>query len=231
VPLQLDAVRDLLGQRLAVQAGDEGDGHVHARRHAGRGPAVAVLDPARLRHPLDARPLLAGPREGPLVGRGPVAVKQPGRGEQGGARAHRGDQAGASRPAGQPGQEAGVLHERPGAAAAGDEHDVGGRHRFVREVSHYPPAVGAAHGSASGAGQDQAELVGQGAEQLQRAEDVQGLEAVEQDSRNGARGHGPGLSPASLSNSSARRHRIVISGSEPPGRMARVTYRAIGGFT
>jgi hypothetical protein len=56
VALELDAVGELRGDLLTVQAGDERKSHVHPSGHSRGSPAVAVLDPARLRHHSTAAP-------------------------------------------------------------------------------------------------------------------------------------------------------------------------------
>jgi hypothetical protein len=64
------------------------------RRDAGGGDELAVLDPARLLHPADLRPLLGDPLEEHLVRRGAFAVEQAGARQQRGARAYGHDHVG-----------------------------------------------------------------------------------------------------------------------------------------
>ncbi len=115
VDLELYPSRDVVGGLLAMQGGDESGGHVHARRHAGGCPAVAALDPARLRHPGHVPSLDRAHSNASLFEVAWYPSSSPHCGQQRRSRAYRGDQLGHLRPGGQPGQNPTSACQSPGS--------------------------------------------------------------------------------------------------------------------
>ena len=185
-----DAERDSAAEVLL----DDGQGEVHARRHAGRGPQVAVARVDGLGVDVDG-----GVATCELAAHGPVrghaaAVEQARLGQQEGAGAHRGHTARVGRPLAQPVDQAWVGAMGPGAVAAGDDQRVDGPDVGQREVAGQAQAAARGHRVAVQRGD--ADVVaaagdpGGGVEDLQRAGDVQRLDPGEGDDDDGARGHG-----------------------------------------
>ena len=140
-----------------------------------------VLDPTRLGHPLDCGALLTCPRERSFVGRGTIAVQEPGRSEYSGPGAHRRDDFGLSRPVAEPRLERTVLDKLAGADASGDHNDVAARRLGMGVIGEGLRALRAPHRACVGPGKADLKMIGEHPEHLERAEHVQQLETIEED--------------------------------------------------
>ena len=81
VPDMLHVACRHYGHVVAMEARDEGEGHVSARGDPGRRQNIAVVHPARAPLPSHARSLLDYPVPRDLVGRGRPAIEQSGAGQ------------------------------------------------------------------------------------------------------------------------------------------------------
>ena len=124
VPDVFDLVGGGLGYGLAVEAGDDVEGHVDAGGDAGGGDDGAVVDPAGLADPVHVGAGFGGLGPVGFVGGGGSAIEEAGGGQEGGAVADGHGEWGAGGGLFQPGEGGGVLQEFADAEAAGDEEEV-----------------------------------------------------------------------------------------------------------
>src|SRR4030095_6886487 len=181
MPVVLRPLGNLVGNVRSDEARDDRKRHVDARRNATRGEDVAVLYPPRLRHPRHTRTLRDDPLPRAFVaGRSP-SVEDAGPREQSRARANGCQYLDRAVLRDQEIEHLPVLHFLACADPARHQQHIELRTTLERDIDLGFRPLSARNDTRMLSNRHELELLRQHAEHLERAEDVEQLELVEEE--------------------------------------------------